>query len=309
MQTDTNLEAILAFLETEREEPSLDFLRRLILAYRDRVPFETATRLLRFRDFEKPEDRVRLPAEFWREKMTLGAGGSCSDSTYAFKKLLDDLGFCASLAINSEGEVKRDANGKVLDFPRGYSHCSVIVSFGADRFVADPCCATYIKTPLPLDNPERVEVKNEKKRELPYHYAVAPLGEVDGECFYELFDLGGGGGRQMYVLRDRDFSDAEFEEHMRDGYRNGYSPGHLSILCRDKRSKVEYRYGSGRLWWSTERMWIEAPKRADHIKTISKPSNIPVEILREAANYLEGRSMKDGPPSFNGGSPLRASRQ
>lgn len=288
MHTHTNLDTgkILAFLETEREEPSLDFLRRLILAYRDRVAFETATRLLRFRDFEKPEDRVRLPAEFLREKMTLGAGGSCSDSTCAFKKLLDDLGFSCSLAINSEGEVKRGADGRVLDFPGEYSHCSVIVSLGADRFVADPCCATYIKPPLPLDDPERIEVKNEKKRELPHHYAVEPLGEADGGYFYELLDVGGG-GRQMYILRDRDFSDAEFEEHMRDGYREGCSSDHLSILCRDKRSKVEYRYGDGRLWWSTERMWIEAPKRADHIKTISKPSNIPIEVLREAENYLK----------------------
>lgn len=285
--TNLDSEKILAFLEMEREEPSFEYLRRLLIAYRDRVPFETATRLLRFRDFEKAGDRVRRPAEFWREKMTLGAGGSCSDSTYAFKKLLDSLGFSASLAINSEGAVKRDANGNVLDFPREHSHCSIIVSFGADRFVADPCCATYIKVPLPLDHRERIEVKNEKKRELPHHYAVEPLGYVDGEYFYEILDLGGGEERQMYILRDRDFSDAEFEEHMRDGYREGYASDHLSILCRGKRSKVEYRYGSGRLWWSTERMWIEAPKSADHLKTISKPSNIPVEILREAENYLK----------------------
>ncbi len=143
----TNLDTgkILQFLDMPREEPSFDFLRRLLIAYRDRVPYETATRLLRYRDIEKAEDRVRLPDEFWREKMTLGAGGSCSDSTYAFKKLLDALGFRSSLAINSEGEVARDAEGNVTDFPRCHSHCSVIASFGAERFVADPCCGTYIK--------------------------------------------------------------------------------------------------------------------------------------------------------------------
>ncbi len=290
-RTNLDTEKILAFLEMEREEPSHEYLRRLILAYRDRVPYETATRLLRCRDTERAEDLVRHPAEFWREKMTLGAGGSCSDSTYAFKKLLDELGFSCSLAINSEGEVKHDENGTVLDFPRKYSHCSIIASFGAERFVADPCCATYIKIPLPLDNPNRVEVKNEKKRELPYHYVVEPLGEVEGEYFYELLDLGAG-GRQMYILRDRDFTDAEFEEHMRYGYREGYSSHHFSIFCRDKGTKVEYRYLHGRLWWSTEKIWIEAPKTADHMKTISKAANIPEDILREAESCLANRPRK-----------------
>jgi hypothetical protein len=284
--------AILSFLEVEIEEPSFDYLRRLLIAYRDRVPYETATRLLRFRDIEEPEDRVRYPDEFWREKMALGAGGSCSDSTYAFKKLLDALGFSCSMAINSEGKVRRDADGNVVDFPRYRSHCSLIASFGADRFVADPCCGNYVKVPLPLDDPGRVEVAGETDEGCPYRYLVEPLGEAEGETFYELHNTGPGGGEyphgsQMYIFRDRDFSDEEFEEHMRHGYREGYSSDHLSVVCRDRRTKIEYRYTSGRLRWFGRRRWTQVPQTSDHFKTLARAANIPEDVLREAAGYLE----------------------
>lgn len=108
---------ILAHLGLEREALSDDYLCRLLLAHREQVPYETASRLLRYRDLADPDKRVRLPQRVWEESMTLGTGGSCSDSSYAFKKLLDALGFDAAMAINSEGEVARDAEGQVLDFP------------------------------------------------------------------------------------------------------------------------------------------------------------------------------------------------
>ncbi len=79
-------EQILAHLELGRKRPDFDYLRRLLLAYRECVPYETATRLLRYRDILDPDDRVRLPEQVWEESMRMGSGGSCSDGTYAFKK-------------------------------------------------------------------------------------------------------------------------------------------------------------------------------------------------------------------------------
>jgi hypothetical protein len=287
-------DAILSFLELPSEEPSHDYLRRLLIAYRDRVPYETATRLLRYRDIQRPEDRVRYPDEFWREKLSLGAGGSCSDSTYAFKKLLDELGFECAMAVGSEGAVERDESGNVLELPPKRSHCSVIVELGGDRYVADPCCGHYIKVPLPLDNPERVEIEGATEEGCPYHYAVEPLGEAGGERFYELHNLGPDGGAypeesQMYIFHDRAFTDAEFEEHMRFGYREGYSSDHLSFLSRHRRTRIEYRYSSrsGRLKWRHFGPWRNAPEQRDPAPLLATVSGIPLNVMREALAHLK----------------------
>jgi hypothetical protein len=287
-------EAILNFLEMPREEPSYGYLRRLLVAYRDRVPYETATRLLRYRDIRVPEDRVRYPEEFWREKMTLGAGGSCSDSSYAFKSLLDSLGFDCSMAVNSEGEVERDAAGSILSFPRHHSHCSVIVRLPRGRFVVDPCCGSYIKVPLPLDVSEIRKVEGETEEGRPYRYLVEPLGTVEGEAFYEIHNTGPDGGEypeksQAYIFRDRACTDVGLEEHMRFGYREGYSSDHLSFVAGDPETKVEHRFStrSGRLWRSEQGPWEEVQLEADPAPQLSEASKIPVEIVQEALEYLE----------------------
>jgi len=300
------IERILSYLELARARPSFDSLRRLLLAYRERVPYETATRLLRYRDIPEPDARVRLPAEVWEKSMATGSGGSCSDGTYAFKKLLDALGFDAALAINSEGAVTRDADDRVLDFPRYRSHCSVIVRVDEQQYVADPCSTHIVKVPLPVGLPYRVDVRGRTDEGRPYHYAVEPLGED----YYELHNVGPDGinveagdpetGRpprgQMYIFRHRHrpVSDQAFEEHMRFGYRNGYSSNHLSFFCRDRHTKTEHRFStrSGRLWRSVSGPWEQVPLGSNSAATLAQVSGLPYARLYAALDYLKQESVE-----------------
>jgi arylamine N-acetyltransferase len=266
------LNRILDYLELGREHPTYDYLRRLLLAYRERVPYETATRLLHYCDISNPDERVRLPEQVWEESMAVGSGGSCSDGTYAFKRLLDALDFDAAMAINSEGQVDRDENDTVLDFPRYRSHCSVIVRVDGQRYVVDPCSAHIVKAPLSIGLPYRVDVRGHTDEGRPYHYAVEPLGDD----YYELHNVGPDAigleagnpttGRpprgQMYIFYDHPVSNSEFEDHMRFGYRENYSSNHLSFICRDPQTKTEYRFStrSGRLWRSADGPWEQIPQ-------------------------------------------------
>lgn len=292
------VERILTYLGLAREVPTFDYLRRLILAHRERVPYETATRLLRYRDIADPDARVRLPALVWEESIALGTGGSCSDGSYAFKKLLDALGFEAAMAINSEGEVTRDAEDRVLNFPRERSHCSVIVRVDGQRYVADPCSGHVVKVPLPIGLPYRVDVRGHTEEERAYCYAVEPLGE----SYYELHNIGLDGigiepgdpatGKpprgQMYIFYDRAVSDDEFEDHLRYGYREGYASTHLSFMCRNRYTKSEYRFSthSGRLWRSVNGPWEQVALGDDPVMTVAQASNLPYQRLVEALAYL-----------------------
>ncbi|MEL6406969.1 MAG: arylamine N-acetyltransferase [Chloroflexota bacterium] len=299
MSKDLPIDRILTYLELEREQPSYDYLRRLLLAHRERVPHETASRLLRCRDMSEPDDRLCLPIQVWEESIALGTGTTCSDGTYAFKKLLEGLGFDVSLAINSEGKIERSKTDELLTFPRNRSHCSVVVQLDGQRYVADPCSIHIVKVPLPIGLPYRVDVSGRTDEGRRYHYAVEPLN--DG--YYELHNVGldainlvagdSTKGRpprgQMYIFHDKPISDEEFEEHMRFGYRKGYASNRLSFFCRDRDTKIEYRFNtrSGRLWRSIEGPWEQIPLGTDPAQTLTTVSGLPYDRISQALVYLQ----------------------
>lgn len=298
-QTELPMNRILGHLGLKRAAPGYDYLRRLLLAHRERVPFETATRLLRYRDISDSDRRVRLPAEFWEESIAMGSGGTCSDSSYAFKKMLDALGFEAAMAINSEGEVKRDTDNRVLDFPRVRGHCSVLVWLDGYRYVVDPCSAHVVKVPLPVGLPYRVEVRGLTDENRPYHYGVEPLAD----SYHELHNLGPDGlgvdpgdpasGRlprgQMYIFNDQPVDDENFEEHMRFGYRHGYSSTRLAFVCRNRATKTEYRFdsNSGRLKRSSGGFWEPVSLGEDLAETLARVSGLSSTTLAAALAYLD----------------------
>lgn len=292
-------ERILSYLELEYERPSYDYLRRLMLAYRERVPYETASRLLRYRDIADPDARVRLPEEVWEESMSFGSGGSCSDGTYALKKLLDALGFDVKMVINSEGEVTRDADDRVLDFPRGPSHCSILTHVDGQNYVVEACSVHVVKVPLPVGLPYRVDVSGRTDEDQLFHYAIEPLGDD----YYELHNIGPDGFSfvqgtpltdnarrgQMYIFSNRPVSDQEFEEYMCWAYQKGYSSHHLSFICRNRHTKIEHRFStfSGRLWRSVNGPWEQVPLGSDLTTTLAQATGLPYERLAAGLAYLK----------------------
>src|SRR4029077_10631398 len=96
---------ILEALDLSRAEPGIGFLEALFERFNARVPFETATKILRHAQVRDREDQPRRPELFWREHLEQGAGGTCFARVAAFAALLTDLGYEARPVL---GQVERE---------------------------------------------------------------------------------------------------------------------------------------------------------------------------------------------------------
>ena len=83
--------------------PNLTTLRQLLNRYTRTVPWESASRIVRRARYKHAADCAILGAEFWESHFTLGTGGTCYESNYAFFALLLRLGYDGYLTINDMG--------------------------------------------------------------------------------------------------------------------------------------------------------------------------------------------------------------
>ncbi len=147
---------ILAHLAVRPASPRLSFLDELVTAYTRTVPWETAFRIARRADVADTAVCPRWPEQFWQEAVTLGSGGTCFESNYAFFALLQTLGFHGYLTINNMGE-------------KIGCHSAIIVLLGEEKWLADVGLPLY--APLPV-NPD-----GETRRITTFqHYTVRPDG-------------------------------------------------------------------------------------------------------------------------------------
>lgn len=102
---------ILEALDLQRAEPGVGFLHALFDRFNARVPFETATKILRFARVSDPEERPRRPQLFWKEHLEQGAGGTCFARVAALGQLLSELGFPVQRVL---GRVLRDFDHAAL---------------------------------------------------------------------------------------------------------------------------------------------------------------------------------------------------
>jgi len=124
--SDDEVGAALEFLEVERAAPSRQFLTRLQRAYKVRVPWETASRVVRASEVEALGGRPRRPAEFWALAIAQGSGGTCFESDYAYWSLLTALGFDAGLHVNDMPQ-----HGGV------HHHAALSVVIDGERYLSD----------------------------------------------------------------------------------------------------------------------------------------------------------------------------
>jgi arylamine N-acetyltransferase len=117
------VDEILEDLEVSRAEPGPGFLERLFLRFNDRVPFETATKILRQAAVADPAARPRNPEIFWEERLASGAGGTCFARVAAFDALLSELGFSTRRAL---GRVRDD-----------FDHAALLVSLAEGDWICD----------------------------------------------------------------------------------------------------------------------------------------------------------------------------
>ena len=117
------LDDVLDALELSRGEPSLAFLERLFSRFNARVPFETASKILRSADVSDPDEKPRLPDVFWNDFLEHGTGGTCYARVAAFDELLSALGFASRKGL---GKVTKD-----------FDHAALFVVTGGTEWIAD----------------------------------------------------------------------------------------------------------------------------------------------------------------------------
>ena len=117
------VEDVLDALELPREQPSHGSLERLFHRFNARVPFESASKILRDADVSDPAEKPRVPEVFWTGFLEEGTGGTCYARVAAFDALAKDLGFTTRKTL---GRVEKD-----------FDHAALVVTTESGEWIAD----------------------------------------------------------------------------------------------------------------------------------------------------------------------------
>ena len=117
------VEEILEDLGLAREKPGPGFLQALFTRFNERVPFETASKILRNAQVLDPQEKPRRPDVFWAEHLEWGAGGTCFARVAAFDALLSELGFQCRKVL---GRVEAD-----------FDHAALLVQESGEQWLCD----------------------------------------------------------------------------------------------------------------------------------------------------------------------------
>lgn len=150
-------QAALDYLGVQQAAPSVELINDLLAGYVRRVPWESASRIVRRANTPATEDCPRWPEEFWQTAMRLGTGGTCFESNLAFFALLHTLGFEGYLTINNMGE----SIG---------CHTAIVLRIEGQKWLVDVGLPIYAA--LPLDAHQRMNRATDI-----LHFHTVPIGE------------------------------------------------------------------------------------------------------------------------------------
>jgi arylamine N-acetyltransferase len=258
---------VLRFLGLAREEPSLDYLRRLQLAFKHHVPWESASRIVRAAAVAQQQDRPRRPAEFWQRAMIDGTGGTCFESDNAFGALLRALGYAVEFRINDMPDENEVA-----------CHAAVVITLDGERYLSDVGLGSPIECPLPLDIEGERVVEGATER-----YRLRPESA-------DTIDLRREGARDeqenapMYLLVDRPVSDEAYDARVVEDYGEGGLFLDAVRLTRWFRDGTALRYSPGRgLIERSDRRWRNRAWRSDdHVRELAGLFGMPHAVVGRA---------------------------
>jgi arylamine N-acetyltransferase len=191
---------VLSHLGVDAAPPSLSALDALLDAYVRRVLWESASRIARRADTSKTEDCSRWPETFWHEAMTLGTGGTCYESSYAFFALLRYLGYDGYLTINN----MREFIG---------CHAAIVIKLDGERYLVD--------VGLPVHLPVLIDPSRTTSRKTDFHTYSAIPGENDtflierdnhprSDCYLLVDRVVNDGDYRAILTNDYDHQDGQF---------------------------------------------------------------------------------------------------
>jgi len=244
---------VLDALELAGEAPSAGFLEKLFLRFLRRVPFETASKIVRNADVADPAEKPRTPDVFWREFLEAGTGGTCYARVAAFDALAAELGFATRKAL---GRVEKD-----------FDHAALVVSTGRNEWIAD------VGFPLPALVPAGGgEVETE----------VLGLSATESERGTRVRFSSGVpiGPRALEIFRDA-ITEKEFLDHWRRTFRpDSRFLGNVSVQRRDASRTITFARGEVRVDDLHTRTRI--PLSGDRATKLADVFGVEADVLRRA---------------------------
>jgi arylamine N-acetyltransferase len=221
------LAAILRHLELGPAPADLNFLNRLLFAWSEHVPWESASRIARHLQPAPPESLARWPEEFFENMLRLGTGGTCFESNGALKVLLEMLGYDLSIVFCDMETDTQDP------------HCALVVQTQHRMYLADVGYPIPFALPLDARTPSAVETAV-------YRYEATPIapdrwevrrisGEYDGLCFWVKAEPVSESSFRARVLRDHTDHGQFLNEvilHRLDGEQVWYYSEHRGLVRR-----------------------------------------------------------------------------
>lgn len=242
---------VLRYLGYPLAKPSTQALNSLIIAYVQKVPWESVFRIAKQYSTPIPEERPRWPEEFWLDAIERGGGGTNFESNYAFLALLRTLGYEGYLTLNDRGEQQG-------------IHSALVLHLNGQKRLVDVGIPLY--TSLRLHETQSTRIASY------FHtYIAHPKG--DGRYTIERTNHT---DRQLYTLLDRPVADTTYRAVMRQEHSQ---PGRF--LNRIIINKVI----EGKVWRFDS---SDHPLRIEAIEPTNKTEILlPVSLLaRRLASYF-----------------------
>jgi arylamine N-acetyltransferase len=244
---------ILEALELPRSEPGIGYLQALFARFNERVPFESASKIVRNAAVADPDEKLRLPAIFWSEHLESGAGGTCFARVAAFEALLLELKFASRLAL---GRVQSD-----------FDHAALRVSLEGREWIAD------VGFPLPVllrDAREETEAPR------------GPLRVIPGARSTRVEILGGPpeGPRELEIFRVP-VASAEFLDRWRKTFRPD-SKFLAAVSLRREKEGRSVSFASGEMRVDDLHSRTRIPLAAPRAPILEEQFGVDKELLDRA---------------------------
>ena len=247
---------ILEALELPRSEPGVGYLQALFARFNERVPFESASKIVRNVAVARAEEKPATPEVFWPDHLESGAGGTCFARVAAFDALLSELGFVSRLAL---GRVQSD-----------FDHAALRVTLDGREWVAD------VGFPLPAllsgatEETQEIETPRGSLRVTP----VARGSRVEV--------LGGvpEGPRELEIF-NAPVSKAEFLEKWRETWRQDSKFLTAVLLHREKEGRA-ISFAAGEVRVDDRHSRTRIPLAAPRAPALEEQFGVDRELLRRA---------------------------
>lgn len=193
--SDSLIAEILEFLGVSYSQPDLHTLDALLAAYIRRVPWESASRIVRRYRLgnQSLEQAVAWPEYFWRQAIDTGSGGTCFESNYAMQALLYGFGYQSYLTINDMAETHA-------------CHTAIIVLLHGEQWLVD--------VGIPLHVPIRLETGAIAQRAGPWlNYSIIPQTDQRSEIRREPHPK-----PYIFTLQNQPVDDASYRAAMVNDY-------------------------------------------------------------------------------------------